>query len=129
MRRRSHSQERGILSAVPLEILPADETRKYGLLRITGRLDAATAEDYRARLEPLIVPGRTVYVGDLADLQYISSAGLNLLIHLCRELRKQGGDFRLAGVQSYVREILDLTGYTKVFKLYETVEQATASLV
>ena len=111
-----------------IEILPADETRKYVFVRISGRLDAHTAEDYRDQLEKLIGPGRTYLVGDLEQLQYISSAGLNMLIHICREVRKQGGDFRLAGVQSYVREILDLTGYTKIFKLYDSVEQAAASI-
>jgi anti-sigma B factor antagonist len=113
---------------VTLEIHPADDSRKYGLVKISGRLDAHSAEDYRPKLVELLGPGRTYLVGDLEQLQYISSAGLNLLIHICREARKNGGDFRLAGVQSYVREILDLTGYTKIFKLYDTVEQATASL-
>lgn len=110
-----------------LEIQPADPGRKYNLVRLAGRLDAGSAEEYKPRLEA-IANGPVFLVGDLADLQYISSAGLNLLIHICREVRKHGGDFRLAGVQPYVKEILDLTGYTKVFKLYESVEQAAASI-
>ena len=111
-----------------LEILPADAARKYQLIRLGGRLDAHSAEEYKPQLQALAGPGPVFVVGDLADLRYISSAGLNLLIFICRELRKQGGDFRLAGVQPYVQEILDLTGYTKIFKLYGSVEQAAASL-
>jgi len=109
-----------------LEILPATAERRYTVVRLGGRLDAHTADDFKPQLQSLVAPGRVLLVGDLAGLQYISSAGLNLLIHVCRELRKQGGDFRLAAVQSYVKEILDLTGYTKLFKLYDTVEQAAA---
>lgn len=111
-----------------LEILPADSSRRYNLLRFGGRLDAHSADEYKPQLQGLIGPGPVYMVADLADLKYISSAGLNLLIHVCREVRKQGGEFRLAGVQTYVKEILDLTGYTKVFKLYDTVEQAAAGL-
>ena len=112
-----------------LQILPADATRPYHLIRLSGRLDAHAADDFKPQLVALVVPGSVQLVGDLTDLKYISSAGLNLLIHLCREARKQGGDFRLAAVQPYVREILDLTGYTKIFRLYDTVEQAAASLM
>lgn len=108
--------------------MPSDASRRYNLVKLAGRLDAGSAEEYKPRLQALAGPGPVFLVGDLADLKYISSAGLNLLIHICREVRKQGGDFRLAGVQPYVREILDLTGYTKIFKLYESVEQAAASI-
>lgn len=111
-----------------LEILPADDARKYNIVRLGGRLDAHSADEYKPQLQGLIGTGPTYLVGDLAELKYISSAGLNLLIYICREARKQGGDFRLAGVQSYVKEILDLTGYTKIFKMYDTVEQAAAGL-
>lgn len=111
-----------------LEIVPPDGQRGYSLVRLGGRLDAHTAEEYKTQLQTLITPARTWVVGDLGDLQYISSAGLNLLIHVCRELRKQGGDFRLANVQSYVKEILDLTGATKIFRLYDSVEKASSGL-
>ena len=110
-----------------LEILPPDDSRRYKLVKLGGRLDAHSADEYKPQLQSLIEPGPAHLVGDLADLKYISSAGLNLLIHICREARKKGGDFRLAGVQAYVKEIMDLTGYTKIFKLYDTVEQAAAA--
>jgi anti-anti-sigma factor len=112
-----------------LEIQPADASRPYALVRLGGRLDAHSADEYKPRLQELLAAPPAFVVGDLSDLKYISSAGLNLLIHLCRESRKTGGDFRLAGVQAYVREILDLTGYTKIFKMYDTVDQASASIV
>lgn len=112
-----------------IEILPRDATRGYALIKLGGRLDAHSADEYKPQLQQLLGAPPAMLVGDLTELKYVSSAGLNLLIHVCREARKTGGDFRLAGVQAYVKEILDLTGYTKIFKLYETVDQASASMV
>jgi anti-sigma B factor antagonist len=113
---------------VSLEIVPSGPSQSYGLVRIGGRLDADSAESYRPQIQPLFGANPCYLVADLAELKYISSAGLNLLMYVYREARKQGGEFRLAGVQTYVKEILDLTGYTKIFTLYDTVEQATAGL-
>lgn len=112
-----------------LEILPRDASRTYTMIRLGGRLDAHSADEFKPQLLALLGSPPAMLVGDLTELKYVSSAGLNLLIHVCREARKAGGDFRLAGVQAYVKEILDLTGYTKIFKMYETVDQATASMV
>ena len=116
-------------ATVSLEILPGGPDRKYALVRLGGRLDAHSADAARPELQALVGATPLVIVGDLTDLSYISSAGLNLLILICREARKVGGDLRLASIQPYVREILDLTGATKIFKLYDTVDEAVARLV
>ena len=46
------------------------------------------------------------------------------MLNLFRELEKQGGELRIAGIQAYVKEIFDLTGYSKLFKLFDSVEAA-----
>lgn len=107
-----------------LEIVPVEPGCRYRVFRLRGRLDAQTSDETMKGITPLLTEGPRHLVGDLTELRYISSAGLNLLIHVCRELRKSGGDLVLAGVGAYVKEILDLTGYTKIFKVYPSVQEA-----
>lgn len=111
-----------------LEIVPVQPGASFRVLKISGRLDASSTEEHQARIMPLTSQPPYLFVGDLGALKYISSSGLNLLIGLCRKLREHGGDLILVGAQDHVREIFDLTGHSKIFHLYDSVEKATESL-
>jgi anti-anti-sigma factor len=114
---------------VSLEIVPGRPEDRYQILRLSGRLDAAFAEEHKPRIDTLVGGGPSYLVSDLTGLKYISSAGINLLVGACRELRKRGGDLRLTCLQPGVKEILDLTGLTKIFSLYENVDAAIKDLI
>jgi anti-sigma B factor antagonist len=72
---------------------------------MSGRLDASQVEQARAVLDGL---SGTVIV-DLTNLNYISSAGLGLLIAAFNRLRNNGGELRLANPNELVRNVLRLS--------------------
>ena len=84
-------------------------------ITLEGRMDTASSARLDADLRSSL-GGVTSLVMDLAGLEYISSAGLRVLLRI----RKTHPDMRITGVNSEVYEILDMTGFTDML----TVEKA-----
>jgi len=75
---------------------------------LAGTLDLATAADARARMEPSLRTGAEVTL-DVAELEFMDSTGLNLIVHVLRSL---GEDGRLVvrAPRGLVRRILKVSG-------------------
>ena len=86
-------------------------------IRLSGRIDSNNAQEVENEIFSLLdgKAGAPVIV-DMTDLEYISSAGLRVLLHL----KKEHTDLRITEVNSSVYEILDMTGFTEML----TVEKA-----
>jgi anti-sigma B factor antagonist len=106
---------------------------RVDLLALHGRLDAASAPEFRQELESLFNQGRYRIVLDLSDLEYISSPGLRVLIEARKRARDwkitdlEGGDIRIAGLSPRIKEVFDLTGFTSLFDIYPDVTEAVGS--
>ena len=84
-----------------------------GAVVAAGRLDAAQAPTAQAFLDG--VQGMVTL--DLASLDYISSAGLGVLLKTQKRLLGSAGRLRLAGVRPHVRDILVYSGFDKLFEI------------
>ena len=86
-------------------------------LYLSGRLDAVTALQLDKDLSTTLngVDDLTV---DLADLEYISSAGLRMLLKTQKRMDKQGA-MRIRNIRENVREVLDMTGFSGFLTLAE----------
>lgn len=81
------------------------------LVKVEGRLDTTTAPELENELKAL--DGVTELVLDFADLQYISSAGLRVLLSAQKVMSKQGS-MKLTNVSETVMEIFDVTGFSDI---------------
>jgi anti-sigma B factor antagonist len=84
-----------------------------GSVVIAGRLDAAQSPAAQAFLDN--VQG-TVKV-DCSGLEYISSAGLGVLLKTQKRLLAAGGKLRLTGVNRHLRDILQYSGFDQIFEI------------
>jgi anti-sigma B factor antagonist len=90
-----------------------------------GQLDAHTAPDFERFLEQRVRDEHKVNVVlDFHTLDYISSAGLGVLMGLIEEVRSQQGDIKLAALPEKIFHVLDLLGFPMVFQIYPTVPEA-----
>jgi serine/threonine-protein kinase RsbW len=94
------------------------------VLPLSGRMDAQTGPDIKARAQELIEQGTRHLLIDLSAVEFLSSSGLRTLLLIRKELLILGGELRLAAPQPHVREVFDLTGFAQVFALHDTVEEA-----
>lgn len=93
-----------------------------------GQLDAHTAPDFERFLEQRVRDEHKVNVVlDFHALDYISSAGLGVLMGLIEEVRAENGDIKLAALPEKIYHVLDLLGFPMVFQIYLTVREAIAA--
>jgi len=97
------------------------------VLSVSGSVDGVTSPVLAARFHEEIAAGRVTLVGDLAGVDYMSSAGLRALLETVKEARQHGGDLRLAAVGPDVLRVLDLSGFTKILKLFGDAGAAASS--
>ncbi|OPX26056.1 MAG: anti-anti-sigma factor [Candidatus Cloacimonas sp. 4484_143] len=92
------------------------------IISLNGRLDANTAGSLEQELVPLIKAGETKIVLDMDMLEYISSAGLRVLLMCMKMLRKQEGTMTLARMKDFIKEVFDIAGFTPIFEIVDSVE-------
>lgn len=86
-------------------------------VRLLGELDLATATPLRDELSRLMSDGPTQVTVDMADLAFIDSTGLSVLISALKRLREQGGDMTLRSPTPGTRKVLEITGLTEIFAI------------
>lgn len=101
---------------------------KVLVLEPVGRLDSLTCREFEARLLPAL-SGNEAVVVDCAKLEYISSAGLRVLLVAAKQNRTTGGRLALAALRDNLREVFDISGFSAIFAIHPTIEAAIASLV
>jgi anti-sigma B factor antagonist len=97
-------------------------------IELAGQLDAHTANEFERFLERTVrTEGVRRIVIDFHKLDYISSAGLGVLMGLIEEVRAAGGDIKLAALPERIYHILDLLGFPLVFQIFPSVAEAELS--
>ncbi len=96
------------------------------IVSLHGRLDASATKGLEQRLLSIIDEGGRRLVLDLADLSYISSMGLRVLILLAKNLQKTKGSLALAALSNPVSDIFEIAGFTSIFSIYRTCDEAVA---
>ena len=95
-----------------------------------GRVDHVTAEELKTALAPHLArcgPGHDHVVLDFAGVDYISSAGLRVLMLAAKQAKAQGGFLAIAGVQPLVQEIFEISKFTLVLRILPSVRDAVAA--
>lgn len=91
----------------------AIESGADGQVVISGRLDASQAATAQAFMDRL--NGQVVL--DCTGLDYLSSAGLGVLLKTQKRLMAAGGRMRLVGVSRHVRDIFTYSGFDQIFEI------------
>jgi anti-sigma B factor antagonist len=100
------------------------------VVSLSGQLDAHTAPEFEKFLEQLVRGGhRHKLILDFASLEYISSAGLGVLMGFIEEVRSDGGDMKFARVPEKIYHVLDLLGFPVVFTITPTIELAAETFI
>ena len=89
------------------------------ILECSGRLDVVTGPTLDAK-----IPDGGVVVLDMAELNYVSSAGLRSILQALKKLQPKGGSLRLSNLQSDVHRLLELSGFLSLVKSYPDKDSA-----
>ncbi len=84
-------------------------------VKISGRLDTTTAPDLEEALKGVLPEAETLTL-DFADLEYISSAGLRVLLSTQKIMQKKGG-MKVTSVSDTIMEIFEVTGFADILTI------------
>ena len=84
-------------------------------VKLAGRLDTITAPDFQAEVIPAL-EDVSVLVIDLEDLEYISSAGLRVMVEIAKKMNGKG-EMKLINLCDVVMDIFTVTGLDSIFNI------------
>ncbi len=92
--------------------------------KIMGGPDAAK---FHGQIHELIAAGKKNIVADLAEVEWMSSIGMGMLIAALTALTNNGGQFKIARIPNDIMTLLTLTQLVTIFETYTSVEEAVKS--
>jgi anti-sigma B factor antagonist len=106
--------------------LEVDDSRPpYTVLSITGEVDVYSAPRLREKLVELVSQGHRQIVADLEKVDFLDSTGLGVLVGGLKRLRSHDGDLTLVCTQARILKVFEITGLTTVFRVSDSVDEAT----
>lgn len=94
------------------------------LIEVAGEVNARTARRLEETFSGLLAQGHSRLVLDASHMEYISSAGLQVLLDAQREARQVGGEVRLTGPNAFVWRVIKLAGFEKLLHVSDTRQNA-----
>ena len=94
---------------------------------IEGKLDTKTSTPALEELLQLLESSPAKVLISLAPLEFVSSAGLRVILRVAKQVRGYGGELKVSGAQGVVKEVLEISGFDSLLDLYEDEGQAIGS--
>jgi anti-anti-sigma factor len=98
------------------------------VFRIKGRLDSATAPAFEAEVLKVIRPGANRVVLDFNAVDYVSSAGLRVVLLAAKQTRATQGGFAIFGMAKPIHHVFQMSGFARIIALFDTEAEALVSV-
>ena len=93
-------------------------------VQFEGNLDTGTAPTAEQHLAGLIEEGANKLLLDFKNCEFISSAGLRILLTTAKRLRPSGGELRICSLNETIQEIFDVSGFSTLLSVFPDADQA-----
>ena len=100
------------------------ETGGVSVLDFTGNLDTNTSQEAQAKTNELLDQKTLKLLVNCEKLEYISSAGLRVLLATAKSIQTKAGELRICCLNEVAQEIFEITGFIDILNVFETEEQA-----
>jgi anti-sigma B factor antagonist len=92
------------------------------------RFDSDTAPLVESSLKELIGRGQQKVVYDFSSVEYINSTGLRVLLTVAKTISKSGGALGLCSLRPPVLKVFEIAGFTRIFRIFATCDEAIRNL-
>jgi anti-sigma B factor antagonist len=98
------------------------------IITLTRRFDADNSPVIEVELKKIAEqrPERVLF--DFSKTEYIASAGLRVLLSITRTILRTGGSVALSSLSPQVMRVFDIAGFTKIFSIFGSQEEALHNL-
>ena len=108
--------------------IDAKQLKRVDLVKVTGRVDSSNAHELERHLNDAMKLERYRIVLDFSGLDFLSSAGIRVLITAAKAARRWNrGDVRVSGLSDRLKETFALAGLKPVIRAFDTTVDAVGS--
>jgi anti-anti-sigma factor len=97
------------------------------ILEVAGHLDTNSSDILEAKFLALFGANENKIVVDFSELDFISSSGLRVLLMAAKNAKRAHGKIVLCTLKEHVKYVFDTAGFTMLFSMFATQEQAVRS--
>jgi anti-anti-sigma factor len=107
-------------------VLEVAENEEGGvlILRIKGRLDAASSPLLERKISGIVDEDQLKLLMDFEGVEYLSSAGMRLLLNLTKRLKSKQGKMAISAVNRDVMEVIKMAGFDHILEIFENEKEA-----
>ncbi len=103
------------------------EVNSVNVVEFTGNLDTNTAPEAERQINGLLDGGASKILVNFENLNYISSAGLRVLLATAKKMMVSGGSLKICSLNSTVQEVFDISGFSTILSLAANEADALAA--
>jgi len=97
-------------------------------IAIKGRLDADSSAEAETVVKDALKGEQNRLLFNLGELEYLSSAGLRVLLSAAKEMRRRDGKIVLCALNEFVKEIFEVSGFQSLIPITDSVESGIETL-
>jgi anti-sigma B factor antagonist len=105
-----------------------EKNNDVSIFKLNGRLDSNTSPALEKKLVAAMENGTRNMVIDFENLDYISSAGLRIILKTTKDLKRTEGSIVLCSMQDYVKEVFEIAGFDTFLSIVTTREDALSKI-
>ncbi len=108
--------------------ITTEHFKNCDLVKTVGRIDSQTSPELAEVFDNILESEQYKIVLDMHEVDFVSSAGLRVLINTQKQCKAKRGELVLAGVPERIYEALDMAGFIPLFRITEDVVHAIGNL-
>ncbi|MDD2390051.1 MAG: STAS domain-containing protein [Desulfobacterales bacterium] len=97
---------------------------RYRIFKIAGRLDSNTSPEFEKKILDAARSTSDFIILDFKELNYISSAGLRVILKTAKEIEPSERELYICGMEDYVKEVFEISGFDTFLNIVPTLEDA-----
>lgn len=97
------------------------------VIKTEGRIDGSNASDFQGSVEAEISAEDKSLILDFEQLDYISSAGLRVILLIAKDLQQKGIKFAICSLSTLVREVFMISGFDQIIEVYDDPAAASSA--
>ncbi len=98
------------------------------IIELNGRLDSNTAPAFEKQLQDYLVTPASHLIFNFLDLDYISSAGLRLILNTAKAYKPGPYKFITCAMQDHVLEVFEIAGFDTFITIHQTIDESLTVL-
>ncbi len=112
------------MEGIQISVEKTGQRNNISIIKVGGYIDTTTSSELEHVLSKLLKEGSYSIIIDLADVDYVSSAGWGIFISEIKGIREKGGDLKLVRMIPEVYEVFELLEFHYILKAFDSLEEA-----